>query len=76
MGHKIKEMRKKKGYTQTELAHKSGVSRATICALENNTSKSVTTAILTKLADALDVSIDMIFFDDNVQLTVQPKENE
>lgn len=60
--YKIADLRKKKGLTQAELAEKSGVSRATICAIENGTNKGVSTTTLTKLADALGVKAEKIFY--------------
>lgn len=59
---KIKELREKQGLTQTDLANKSGVSRATIWALENGTARSTTTKTLFKVATALNTTVDNIFF--------------
>lgn len=61
MGYRIKEMREKKGLTQEELSEKSGVSRATISALENNECKMTTTKTLLKIAEALDTSVESLF---------------
>ena len=63
MGYRIKEMREKLGITQEELAKKSGVSRGTIVALENNQTTSTTTKTLSKIANALGVSVSRIFFE-------------
>jgi len=52
--------------TQEELAEKSGVSRGTISALENGIVRTTTTKTLVKLAQALDTSVDQIFFADCV----------
>lgn len=62
MGYKIKEARQEKNMSQEELALKSGVSRATISALENGTKRYVMTGTLMKLAKALGTTIDKIFF--------------
>lgn len=64
MGYKIKEARQEKRMSQEELALKSGVSRATISALENGTERYVMMGTLIKLANALDTTIDKIFFVD------------
>lgn len=64
MGYKIKEARQEKRMSQEELALKSGVSRATISALENGTERYVMMGTLVKLANALDTTIDKIFFVD------------
>lgn len=61
MGYKIKEARREKKMSQEELAAKSGVSRATISALENGTERYAMTSTLLKIAAALDTTIDKIF---------------
>ncbi len=62
MGYKLKEARDEKRLTQEELAKKSGVSRQTIVALENGTSEDVKISTLQKLAAALDMTVQDIFF--------------
>lgn len=62
MGYKIKDLREARSMTQEELAEKSGVSRGTISALENEESKNATTSTLMKLAIALGVTLDELFF--------------
>lgn len=62
MSYKVKEFREKVGLSQDELAKKSGVSRATISALENGTVRSTSTKTLNKLAQALGTTVDKIFF--------------
>lgn len=62
MGYKIKELREAMKMTQEELAEKSGVSRGTISALENGIDRTTTTKTLVKLAQALDTTVDRIFF--------------
>ena len=64
MGYKIKELREIRNMTQEELAEKSGISRATISMLENNTTKEVLTSTLRALANALDTSVNDLFFAD------------
>ena len=66
MGYKIKEVREALGMTQEELAEKSGVSRTTISGLENGTTRATSTKTLLSIANALNTSIDRIFFADNV----------
>lgn len=65
MGYRIKELREARGMTQEELSEASGVSRTTIWALENGTEHSTTTKTLRKLADALSVTIEQLFFRTN-----------
>ena len=52
--------------SQEELAEKSGVSRGTIVALESGTERVTTTKTLVALAIAMGVSVDQIFFADDV----------
>lgn len=65
MGYKIKEVRESLNMTQEELAEKSGVSRTTISALENG-DPTTTSKTLVNLAKAMGVSVDRIFYTDNV----------
>lgn len=62
MGYKIKEIRESRDMTQEELAEKSGVSRVTISGLENGTERNTTSKTLVKIASALGVTVDQIFF--------------
>ena len=48
--------------TQEELAAKSGVSRTTIVAIESGEEKNVLASTLLKIADALGVTVQDIFF--------------
>ena len=61
MGYRIKQVRESKGMSQTELAEKSGVTRATIWKLETDDTAVTTTDTLAKIAQALGVSIGDIF---------------
>ena len=62
MNYKIEEARKRMGMSQAELAQKSGVSRTTISGLESGRVKNTTAETLLKIARALDVQVDDIFF--------------
>lgn len=66
MGYKIKEFREARGMTQEELAVSSGISRGTISALENGTTRTTTTKTLLQIAKALDTTVDQIFFEGGV----------
>lgn len=66
MGYKIKELREKNNMTQDELAAKSGVCRATISALENETSRATTTKTLMRIARALGVPVEAIICSNSV----------
>lgn len=65
MGYKIKEVRESLNMTQEELAAKSGISRGTISALENG-DPITTSKTLVSLAKAMGVSVDRIFYADDV----------
>lgn len=60
MGYRIKEIRERQNMTQDELSSRSGISRGTISALENGSSRSTTTKTLMCIANALGVSIEDI----------------
>lgn len=57
MGYKIKEYRLLRKLTQGELAEKAGVTRATICNIENGTQKDVKVGNLKRIAEALNVEM-------------------
>ena len=58
---RIKEFREEQKMSQTALAEKSGVSRATVNGLENGNIKVTTTDTLIKIATALNKKVSEIF---------------
>ena len=64
MEYRVKEFRERKNMTQEELERRSGVSRQTISAIENNKVKEeeVKVGTLLALASALETTIDALFF--------------
>lgn len=62
LGQRIKDCRKKIGYTQTDLCEKSGVSIAHLSALERG-KMNVSVVILFQLAEALGISMSDLFSD-------------
>jgi transcriptional regulator with XRE-family HTH domain len=64
---RIRELRERVGITQEELSTKSGVSRATIWALERGEDKVTTTKTLLNLANALGVQMDDLFLAPSVK---------
>lgn len=62
MGYRVKEIREERKMTQEQLEEKSGISRQTISAIENNRVKNVSAGTLIALANALGTSIDDLFF--------------
>ena len=63
MGYRLREIREERKMTQEELEEKSGVSRQTISAIENNRVKNVMGGTLLSLANALGTTIDNLFFE-------------
>lgn len=63
---KIREIRKGKRMSQDELASKSGISRTIISRLETGEQDNATMKTLARLAAALDVQIQDLFFDELV----------
>lgn len=62
----LKLWREQNRLTQEELARRSGVSRATISALETGRARYTTTSTLMKLATALNTTIADLFFQKSV----------
>ena len=65
MGYRVKEIREEKNMTQEELERRSGVSRQTISAIENDRVKAgdVKIGTLMALAKALEPTLDCLFFE-------------
>lgn len=57
MGYKIKEYRLLRKLTQGELAERAGVTRTTICNIENGTQRDVKAGNLKRIAEALGVEM-------------------
>ena len=65
MGFRVKEFREQRNMSQEELERRSGVSRQTISAIENDRVKAgdVKVGTLLALASALETTIDNLFFE-------------
>lgn len=65
MGYRVKEFREQQNMTQEELERRSGVSRQTISAIENDRvrAEDVKVGTLLALAAALETTIDSLFFE-------------
>lgn len=61
MTNKIAEFRKKSGLSQQKLADMAGISRPYLSVLETKPEKVVSNTVMFKIADALGVSINVIF---------------
>ena len=66
MSYRIREIRESRDMSQTELAEKAGIARATLWKLETADNIVTTSSTLLKLADALGVSIGELFLPKNV----------
>ena len=65
MANRLKEMRYKRMLSMSELARRSGISRAAIYLIETKPDRNVTAKTMEKLAKALDMPITEIFFADD-----------
>ena len=63
MGYRVREIREQKRMSQEELEQKSGISRQTISAIENDRAGDVKVGTLRALANALETTIDNLFFE-------------
>ena len=66
MQYKIRDYREQSGMTQQALAEKAGISRAILSGLESGTIEVTTTKTLLKIAEALNVRVSNLFFEENV----------
>lgn len=57
----LKAVREAHGFTQADLSRRSGISRQTIIALENDDEYNVTSKTMVALADALEVTVQDLF---------------
>lgn len=65
LGGRIRELRKAKGYSMMKIRELTGLSKSTISEIENDKS-SPTAETLQKIANALEVTVDVFFKDDEV----------
>lgn len=69
MKNLLKDKREEKGMSQNDLSVKSGVSRQTISAIENQSLDNIESKTMVKLALALECDVGDIFFKENVVFT-------
>lgn len=70
LGEKIRELRKEKRYSIMNIRELTGLSKSTISEIENDKS-SPTAETLQKIADALEVTVDVFFKGDDEDLDKQ-----
>lgn len=63
MGLRLKLKRIEKGYTQIELARKSGISRYYLSALERGKSNNPSMGLMKKISGILQVPVEELFFE-------------
>ena len=66
MANKLKKVRFEHMLSMSELARRSGISRATIWEIETKPDKIVTSKTMDALAKALDTPVNAIFFTESV----------
>nr|DAU92149.1 MAG TPA: putative transcriptional regulator [Bacteriophage sp.] len=62
MKHKLQQLRWEKGWSEERLARESGVSKSTICRLENQKDVNPTIDVAFRIADALKVDVRELFY--------------
>lgn len=62
MKHKLQRLRWEKNWSEEQLARKSGVSKSTICRLENSENVNPTIEVAFRIADALKVDVRELFY--------------
>ncbi len=63
---KLVDLRKRKGWNQLELARAAGIPQPTICRLESGDTEQPELVTITKIAKALEVSIDYLVSEEYV----------
>lgn len=66
MAYRLRSIRRAKDITQEQLSARSGVSRATIAAIESGKKRVVLSSTILKLANALNCRVEDLFFDQEV----------
>jgi len=75
IGNTIKELRKKKGFKQNELAEKAHITQAYLSKIENN-SKEATISSLKSIAASLDIPLPILFFRSMTIEDIEPNKRE
>lgn len=70
VGERIKELRKSKGYSISELAKIAGVSKSYLSYIERDVQKNPSLQFLSKLAHTLDTTIEYLLGQDSEEIAV------
>ncbi len=73
IGDRVKELRKEKGISLTELADKAGVAKSYLSSLERNLQKNPSIQFLEKISNVLDVPAQTFLLDAMDQKIVDPE---
>ncbi|MDV2687574.1 helix-turn-helix transcriptional regulator, partial [Alkalihalophilus lindianensis] len=76
IGKKIAELRKQKGYTLSELAEKTKISKSYLSNIERNLNKNPSLAIIKRIAKVLDVDLMTLLKNETNHNTNQYVEKE
>ncbi|WP_018922254.1 helix-turn-helix domain-containing protein [Salsuginibacillus kocurii] len=63
IGDRVKQHRKERGLSMTELADKAGVAKSYLSALERNIQTNPSVQFLEKVASVLNISVDALIYD-------------
>lgn len=74
LSNKIKEYRSKKGWSQKELAKRSGVPYKTLLKIEQGISKEPSIQTVYKIAITFNISIDQLIIDETINHKIKNKQ--
>jgi transcriptional regulator with XRE-family HTH domain len=72
IGERLQELRKERGWTQQELADRSGIKRGYIALLESNRRRSIGARNALKLAGAFGITVDELLREKKVLIETPP----
>jgi transcriptional regulator with XRE-family HTH domain len=75
IGARIRVQRRERHLTQDELAHQVGVSRSAVAQWETGRTGQIT-GNLSRIAAALDVSVEYLLYDDDKRAATEPRQGD
>ncbi|MDL4841809.1 helix-turn-helix domain-containing protein [Aquibacillus rhizosphaerae] len=75
IGERIRNTRRKKGYSITKLATLAGISKSYLSYIERDIQQNPSLQVLSKIADTLDTSIEYLLGEQHEQYTSLPKQD-
>jgi transcriptional regulator with XRE-family HTH domain len=76
LGQRIAAGRQRKGWSQTELAHRAGVPQVTVWRLENDKLRNVSVVVVRRIARALDLDVDYLVGTREPDVELEPAKEE